>query len=81
MRAERAGAVQRYNENMAVRVSTQAAEMRPATSRREMELQLGIGKVSLSALWRRSCCLISGRLLNIQHTQGSLHSWWRQRWQ
>lgn len=81
MRAERAGAVQRYNESMAVWVSTEAAETRPATSRKEMRLQLGIGKVSLSALWGGSCSLISGRLLSIQHTQGSLHSWWQQRWQ
>lgn len=78
MRAERAGAVQRYNESVAVWLSTQAAEMRPATCRREMGLQLGIGKVSLSALWGGSCSLILGRLLSILHVQGSFHSWWRQ---
>jgi len=80
MRAERAGAVQKYHESVAVWVSTQAAEMSTATSRREMRLQLDIGKFSPSAPWGRSCSLISVRLLSIQNTQGSVHSWWRQRW-
>lgn len=47
MRVERTDAVQRYNESMAAQASTQAAEMGPATSRREVGLQLGISKISL----------------------------------
>lgn len=60
MRVERVGAVQRYNESVAARVSTQAAEMRLAASRREMRLQLGFGKVSLSRF--QASCSASRRL-------------------
>lgn len=60
MRVERVGAVQRYNESVAARVSTQAAETRPAASRREMRLQLGFGKVSLSRF--QASCSASRRL-------------------
>lgn len=41
MRVERAGAVQRYNESTAAQASTQAAEMGPATSRRDCRAAIG----------------------------------------
>lgn len=83
MRVERTDAVQRYNESMAAQASTQAAEMGPATSRREVGLQLGISKISLGMFWvgysvssKFKSPSIAGRDRNIAELESNIGPLW-----